>query len=157
MPYTRHLDRLGVACLTPEARDRTCGPYWYCVDDYSTPQIAFRTRAAFLQWLDMRGLDVDELPPEGTLEYRFIRGGFSIALHMDRAVFNAIEGNAIVALQNGQYSLAKLAVDEGGRIVEHHLNPNVADRPIFDNAVCRALEDEGRATEIPPATSGVIA
>lgn len=157
MPYTRHLDRLGVACLSSESRDRTCGPYWYCVDDYSTPQTAFRTRAAFRQWLDMRGLDVDELPPEGTPEYRFIRGGFSIALHMDRAAFDAIEGVAIVAMQNGQYSLAKLAADDGGRIVEHHLNPNVTDRPIFDPAICRALEDQGRATEIPPATSGKIA
>lgn len=156
MVYCRILDRLGVACLTPERRDRTAGPYWYCVDDYSTPQTAFRTRAALQQWLEMRGLDVDELPPEGQPEYLFIRGGFSIALHMDRAVFDAIEGAAIVALQNGQYSLAKLAADESGRIVEHHLNPNVADRPIFDNAICRALEDQGRATEIPPAMSGRI-
>lgn len=153
MTYIRNLDRLNVACLTREASDRTCGPYWYCVTDYSTPQTAFRTRAAFQQWLDLRGLEVDDLPTEGDYGHRFIRGGYSIALHMDRAAWDAIDGVPVVAMDNAEYTMAKLAADDTGRIVEHILNCNVPDRPNFEHEICRSLEDEGRAHEIPPVTA----
>ncbi len=152
MTYTRTLSHLGVACLTPDSAARTCGPYWYCVDDYSTPQTAFRTRLAFEQWLTLRGLTLDrELPPRGTPDFIRIQGALQVSLWIDRAAFDALEGTPIVALQNGAYSLAK--VSHG---VEHHLNPNVADRPIFDNWTCRELEDAGRAHEIPAPIAGRI-
>lgn len=156
MEYIRTLSALGVSSLDEKARTRTCG-YWYCVTNAATSETAFTTRAAFEQWLRLRNLTTDgEIPEEGTIGYQRINGTLHISLHLDRAAFDAIEGTKIVALQNGDYSLAKLTADENGEVTEHHLNPNIASRPIFDRAVCRALEAAGRCDEIPSPVRGKL-
>lgn len=162
MAYRRELNSLYVACLNEEGRARTCG-YWYTVTSRSTPETAFRSRVAFLQWLELRGLSVKpnaqgvaSLPPQGNSAGFPIGGAYQTALHMDRDEWEAVEGVAVLALSNGNYTLAKLAPDANGTICEHILNPNVHDRPVFDYQVCARLIDEGRALDIPPAVTGVI-
>ena len=149
MAYTRTLNRLGLACLTAEQRDRTCG-YWYCVDSYGTPQTAFRTRAALLQWLDLRGLSLpSELPEEGSHKFMPIAGEFRAALHLDRAEWDALVGPQAITMDSARYTVAKFTTGDDGVVTEHVLNVNVPHRPEFDSAVCRKLEDAGRADEIP--------
>lgn len=141
--FTR--DRLNAVSLTEDGRARTCG-YWYCVDSYGTPQTAFRTRAAFAQWLDLFCLSLSqEIPPEG--EYAILRivGSYRETLHMDRTTWEALDGMRIMALSNGNYTEARLVPDPDGIICAHILNPNVRDRPTFDYRQASARVDAGRA------------
>lgn len=156
MAYMRTYNRLGLACLTAEQRDRTCG-YWYCVDSHGTPQTAFRTRAALLQWLALRGLSLGtDLPPEGQHKFMRIVGEYHSAMHMDRSPWDAIEGLQAVEMSNAKYTIAKFTRDAAGVVTEHTLNPNVPDRPEFDNDTCRRLQDAGQAHEIPAPVSGEL-
>lgn len=157
MAYTRNLHALAASSLTEEGRAKTCG-YWYCVSDHGTAHTAFRTREAFVQWLDDRGLTVErDIPAEGEGAYFAITGQFRTALHMDRAEFDAIKGKARLQISNGDFTLATIAPDGDGIMCEHVLNPNVADRPKFDYRTAQALQDAGKAGEFPPLIGGWLA
>jgi hypothetical protein len=156
MAYIRTYNSLSFVSLTEEGRSRTCG-YWYCVSDHGIALTAFRTLAAFEQWLEVRGLVVEAgIPDEGTYGYQPIAGAYRSTLHMDRAAFDQLEGVHALQMSNGQYTLGKLATDADGMVCEHVLNSNVHDRPCFDHAASRALEDAGNATQLPPAIAGVM-
>lgn len=154
MAYVRNLNALSVACLTAEQRARTCG-YWYCVSDHGTAQTAFRTRFAFLQWLGDRNLEIDgELPPEGVHGFFTIKGTFRTAMHMDREIFDHIDGKSRLQVSNGEYTLATLAPDPDGIVCEHVLNPNVKDRPTYDYREAQRLIDAGKAEQLPRHIGG---
>lgn len=146
MAYVRTIGRLDVSCLDEKARARTCG-YWYCVTSGSTPETAFRTRAEFLQWMDLYGLEIDggEVPQEGERGYFRIKGQYRTALHLDRQAWEAVEGVRIMALDNGEFTEFRLTPDPDGTICANILNPNVRDRPRFDYRQAMARRDAGRA------------
>lgn len=146
MPYTRTIGGLDVSCLDEQRRARTMG-YWYCVTSYSTPETAFRTRAALMQWLDLYGLEIDggEVPQEGRTGWLKIKGQYRETSHLDRAAWEAVAGVPIMGLSNGDFTEFRLAPDPDGTICGHHLNPNIRDRPRFDHREAWARCDAGRA------------
>jgi hypothetical protein len=146
MAYIRTIDRLGVACLDKDQRARTCS-YWYCVRSYNTPETAFRTRAAFLQWLALYGLRIEggEVPEEGQSAWLNISGQYREAMYLDRAAWEAVEGVKIMGMNNADYTEFRLAADADGTICAHYLNPNVRDRLRFDPSQARTREDAGKA------------
>jgi hypothetical protein len=156
MAYIRTYNSLSFVSLTEEGRSRTYG-YWYCVSDHGTALTAFRTLSAFERWLELRCLTVEAgIPDQGTYGYQPIAGSYCSAMHMDRVAFDQIQGVQALQMSNGQYTLGKLASDADGMVCEHVLNPNVHDRPCFDHAASRALEDAGNATQLPPVIAGVM-
>lgn len=142
--YTYTYDGLYVCSLTPEKRDRTL-KYAYVVTG-RLPHTAFRTRAAFLQWLKLRGLQLaEELPPDDEHGVRSIIGAYRESTHLDYAEFYAHAANAVHTrkLSNMQFTLGLITTDADGLRTVHTLNPYCAQRPVFDYQESLALEDRG--------------
>lgn len=139
-PYTRTYDRLSVISLDPEQHERTCN-YWYLVRDSEMAHTAFTEKAHLLMWLEARGLKLTaDLPADrGVWSWQKVDGAYRQALHMDMDTFNALQGERTRGLQNGDYTLTIITLDNDGRRTEHKLNPNVKDRPVYDYQESRAL------------------
>lgn len=146
MAYIRTIRDLTVSCLDKDRRAQTMS-YWYCVRSNNTPQTAFRTRAAFIQWLALYGLQMEggEVPEEGRNAWLNISGQYREAAYLDRAAWKAVQGVKIMGMNNADYTEFRLSADPDGTICAHYLNPNVRDRPRFDHSQARAREDAGKA------------
>lgn len=143
MTYISNRRGLTWMSLTREQHDRTCG-YWYTVQSHGTALTAFRTRAAFLQWLANRELAVEaDIPEHGEFAHGCIGGEYREAMHLSYEEFYAVNGYRGRELSNSQYTLAIYAHDDDGLVTVHTLNPNCADRPIFDHLGTQALIDVG--------------
>lgn len=124
--------------LDPEHHARTCG-YWYTVTTRATSHVAFAERAHLDRWLAERGLTLaGDISAEGS--HCEIIGAYRRALHiLPPAEFEQLDGLRTRTVDNGDYTLAIISTDRDGLRVEHVLNPNVHDRPVFDYAESRRL------------------
>lgn len=141
--YTREINNLTVACLTPEQRERTCS-YWFAVQSNHTSETAFRTLAAFHQWLDLLGIECpEELPPQGEHKFIWLKGLYRVCSHLDVAAFYKLEGRVTRWMNNGRYTMAVITRDDDGIRTVHHLNCN-CPRLEFDYDESRRLQDAGQ-------------
>lgn len=154
MAYTQLYEYLHWCALDPDARARTCG-YWYTMTSYgATPHTAFRTRPAFMRWLEDRNLSVrGEVPEPGNYAHGSIDGSYRRASHMSYDEFYAIDGLRTRVLDNADYTLGIVSTDPDGLRTVHHLNPNCRDRPDFDYRASQALEDVGTSPIAAPSRS----
>jgi len=113
--------------------ERTCGNYYYFVQEQGTQSHAWSKASALKSWLDDRGLTLaKDLSPHGSYAYQRIRGYYFTESHMDLDAFNAIvAGHEGCVLSNGSYTLAKF-VQTGGVTTVHYCNPNVKDRVVLE-------------------------
>lgn len=145
MIYTRTYNDLHLTCLGVHGPRTTCG-YFYAVQHQAMSHTAFRTRAALLQWLALRGLTIKGELPATDAEagcYR-IEGSYREATHGERVTFydNILRGTFTREMSNGRYTLGLITTDADGIRTVHTLNVNLP-RPEFDHAASRALEDAG--------------
>lgn len=139
--YTTTRDNLHVCVLNRAHHERTCG-YWYTVTSRGMAHTAYARRESLLQWAEDRGLSFAKEVVEAdgvVIHFMQVKGSYREAMHMDRAVFDAIVGKEIRVLSNGDYTLGKVSVDADGLRTVHSLNPNVRDRPVFDHTESRRL------------------
>lgn len=134
-------DRLTLTCLTPGQREGTCG-YWYLLKSRMSPYTAFRTREALEFFLDLHHLELEGPLPEqiGTHAWIGVDGATREVMHGE---MNAMprDGQRILKMSNGDYTLGIVEKDEQGVII-HFVGPN-GSRPIFDHTQARAHEDAG--------------
>lgn len=144
LPVTQTHSAMWLCALDPQQHERTCG-YWYTVTEGGgTPHTAFRTRAAALDWLALRGLSIDgDLPEIGKHGVFKVAGQYRTAMHLDYGPFFALEGVEIMTLSNAEVTLGIITTDADGLHTVHTLNPNLRRRPQFPYLAARRAEDAG--------------
>lgn len=139
-------------CCLPDKKPVGCGPYYYTVTTYgATAHTAFRTHAALLTWLRVRGLKTAEptTSPEFDKQVTMrIVGTYRTHMHGDKEEFDSLLSSSanledLNVMSNGDYTLGFVTEEEGIRVI-HYLNPNVRERQVYAHSTCRMLEDEGR-------------
>jgi len=137
--HTDLYDNLRVTSLTEEQHLKTCG-YWYLVTSRSMSHTAFKDRENLLQWMEERCLTLKgELAMAGTNSTVQIAGAYRRTSHMSYDEFYSLEGTRVRIVDNGDYTLGIICVDDDHFANVHHLNCNLSDRLIFDYQTSRAL------------------
>jgi hypothetical protein len=139
MAYVQTYDRLFVCSLDQTAHAKTCG-YWYTVSSRATACTAFAKKESLIKWAEDRGLTLpDNLPDPGTFSGHPIEGAFRVSLEMDPAAFYALDGQHVRVMDNGEYTLGIITLDDDGLRTVHKLNVNVRDRMTFPYNESREL------------------
>lgn len=124
---------LQVQTLTPEMHAKTCG-YWYVVTNSHGPHTAFETYAGLCRFMEERGLNLAaELPKAGTYWNVAINGTYRRQSHMDYNEFFGLDAVLDTkAMDNGDYTLARVTLDDDGIRTIHVMNPNARFRTIYN-------------------------
>jgi len=138
---------LGLNCLTPEQRARTCD-YWYTVTSRNAAYTAFRTREALDFFLDLHGIAISSPIPRdyGTWAHIPLVGETRQVMHGDSAQMPA-SGRRVLHMSNGDYTLGIAVPDDKG-VVIHFVGPS-AERVVFHHGLARAFQDAGHKGSIP--------
>jgi hypothetical protein len=152
-------DNLYLISLNPEQNKR-CQGYWYLVTSGHMAH-NFYTRAGLGRWLDERGVSLTApLPEHGTWSVQPLQGSYrtdemlesadlyghefdeSLAAPHTLAAWRAVGRTCVVltfTLSNGEYTEARITLDEDGIRTVHHLNPNVQARIVYPYESTRSL------------------
>ncbi|TDX21598.1 hypothetical protein DFO67_1358 [Modicisalibacter xianhensis] len=133
-------DNLHLIQIDSEQASRTCGPYYYLVQNNFMAHTAFRTEQGLMRWLEERGLELSKpLVAKGEHQSQPIIGAYRDCMTMDEDAFNALAADLETrTMSNATYTLAKIIRVEGVNEV-HYLNPNCHGRVVFDYQESRDL------------------
>lgn len=133
-------NNLRVCALNAEQHAKTCN-YWYTVHHGAlSGHNAFETRSGLERWLDERGLTCEiptAIQPE---DYGkgFSCGSQIIGTYRKQSHFSYDELYALPVLirtkvmDNGDYTLGLITLDDDGIRTVHYMNCNCHDRIVFD-------------------------
>ena len=136
---------LMVCALNSEQRSRTCG-YWYTVTtDSMTAHTAFATRRGLERWLDERGLSCEiptAIQPEDYGKElsccSWITGTYRKHSHFSYDEFYALPVYIRTkVLDNGDYTLGLITLDDDGIRTVHYMNCNCHERIKYDYQTAR--------------------
>jgi len=145
----RKIADLTLTGCTEEQASKTCGPYYYLVQNQAMAWTAFRTANGLKKWARERGLTLPDLPEIGTHFYAKIPGGY-----YENMMYGPLpRGERTLHLCNGEWTEATITTAPDGWKVMNYHNPNDREHKVVrDYWASNALMDGDRCeVETKPA------